>query len=359
MTATVWLIIAVLGQAAALLLVQAGPVVTYQHYSFDLDLWNGYSPLFFGVILLQAGLVVILGRHQIGRLVAWARSRLQPWRWVIISLVLLATSAAPSRSPLVYAWESVFSFAVQMLCLATILLWAASSTGTTRRRAIDAFTWILGAERSKDSGVDGLTVVGAIWVTVLAAFLGHASYEWHPHLADEVAYMLQSRYMALGWLSAPILPVQDAFTPEMVLVDADRWFSIFPPGWPGLLALGQRLGSPWLVNPLLAGFSVILVRLLVGETHGRGTARLVVVLLCTSPWFIFLSMSFMAHTASLACALLGAWAVARARRGVPAWALLAGAAIGGLSLVRPLEGVVGGAVLGLWMVWPAAKRPWL
>ncbi len=372
-----WLAVAVAGQLASLLLIEAGPGVRYQHYAFGTDLLNGYRPFLAALLGLQACLVIVFGRRAWPAIRVWLAEHRKPWAWLALGIVFLATSSAPSRSPLQYGAEIVLAGAIQLLGLATVLLYAASLEGPTRRRideTVDrllAFGRLPRAERTQDpepggrvtrsaadqrQRIDALTLVGAAWIAVLGLVLGYFSYQWHPHIPDEVAYLLQSRYMASGLLSVATFPVPEAFTPEMLLVAGDRSFSIFPPGWPALLALGQFVGAPWLINPLLAAACVLLTRLLVGETHGAPTARLCVLLLCVSPWLAFMAMSFMAHLASLAFCLLGAWATARARRGAPAWAVLAGAAVGGVSLVRPLEGVIAGLALGLWIVWPVARR---
>src|SRR5262249_25147418 len=149
------------------------------------------------------------------------------------------------------------------------------------------------------------------------------------------------RYLAAGTLSMPPPPVADAFDIDLMHQVGDRYFSPVPPGWPGLLAIGVFLGAPSLVNPLLAGVSVLLTFGVVRRLYDARTACGVALLLAASPWFLFTSMSYMTHTATLAFALLAAWAILRSREtGVALWAGLGGAAIGVVSLIRPLDGVI-------------------
>jgi len=362
--AVAWLALALLGQLAALLLIEAGPVVAYQHYPAVADTLEGWRPVLLAALGVQAALVAWLGRRRWAELRAWIAAReARPWRWIVPAAVVACTAAAPSRSLARYAFETAFATGIEVLGLLTLLLFAVSLRPGTRAGIGARFDRLLGPEARREGPerpaegqrLDRLTLVCALWAVVTSALLGRLSYEWFPHIPDEVAYVLQSRYMAHGWLGGVTLPVPEAFTPEMVLVGTERWASIFPPGWPALLAIGQRIDLPWLVNPLLAGLCVVLTRLLVGETHGRRTARLAVLLLSVSPWFLLMAMSFMSHIASMACALLGAWAVARARRGAGAFALVAGACVGALSLIRPLEGVMGGLILGVWAIWPRGR----
>jgi 4-amino-4-deoxy-L-arabinose transferase-like glycosyltransferase len=83
--------------------------------------------------------------------------------------------------------------------------------------------------------------------------------------------------------------------------------------------------------------------------YARRTARLALLLLCASPWFVLMSMNFMTHTFTLFAALIAAVATARARRtGRLAWAVPAGIALGVMALIRPLEALTVAVLLGLW-----------
>jgi 4-amino-4-deoxy-L-arabinose transferase-like glycosyltransferase len=73
-----------------------------------------------------------------------------------------------------------------------------------------------------------------------------------------------------------------------------------------------------------------------------------------------MAMNLMTHTATLACALAGAAALMRCRKtGHARWALVEGAAAGFGSLIRPLDGLITAAVLGLWLVagWRRVRVP--
>src|SRR5690606_3482955 len=127
----------------------------------------------------------------------------------------------------------------------------------------------------------------------------------------------------------------------------DRWYSPFPLGWPAMLAVGQLLGAPWLLNPVLGGICILLTYVLLRELLPRRTPRLAILLLCASPWFVVMALGLMAHTFTLACALAAAVAVARLRpTGRLRWAVAGGVAIGIVSLSRPLDGMGVAGVLG-------------
>jgi 4-amino-4-deoxy-L-arabinose transferase-like glycosyltransferase len=103
------------------------------------------------------------------------------------------------------------------------------------------------------------------------------------------------------------------------------------------------------VNPVLGAVNVLLAYLFLRELYPRRTARLATLLLCASPWHLFMTMSLMSHTFSLCATLVAALAVARLRRtGRLRWGWLGGVAIGLVGLMRPLEGVAVAGLLGLW-----------
>jgi 4-amino-4-deoxy-L-arabinose transferase-like glycosyltransferase len=204
---------------------------------------------------------------------------------------------------------------------------------------------------TQPGGVGRFAIGAAIWTTMLAALLSILSYQRHPHVPDELSYLYQARYFAKGLLDLPLPPVPAAFNVDLMNYEATRWFSPVPPGWPAVLAIGAFLGVPWLVNPVFAGINVLLTCLLVRELADRRTANLAVLLVAMSPWHLFMAMSFMPHVVMLSFALAAALAVARARRTNHAiWGLLGGAAVGAASVVRSLDGMVLGVLLGLWLL---------
>jgi len=163
------------------------------------------------------------------------------------------------------------------------------------------------------------------------------AFERLPHLEDEVAYLFQARTMALGRLTVPSPAYPASFWIPFVLDYQGRRFGKYPPGWPAVLALGERLGAAWLVNPLLAALSLYLVYRLGQALYDERTGLLAAALGMTSPLFLVLSGSFLSHLASLTWLLLFSlwfiWTVqGRGRR----FAVGAGLALGLAFLTRSL-----------------------
>lgn len=342
------------GQAATLQLIQAGPRVGYQHY-LPLEQLVRSPHAWASLVFLAEAALVAWGCLQVLPRLRPAFRGAAPWRLAAVVAVFVVTSATLSRSPFDFVSELAFASLVQLVHLGAVVLFALALRAPA---SVGGGKWLGPGERQVvPGGADRFTLVVAGGVTVVAALLAVFSYQRHPHVPDEVVYLLQARYLAAGQLSMPLPPVPEAFNVDLMTYQATRWFSPVPPGWPVILAVGAFLGAPWLVNPVLAGVSVVLASMLLRELYPPRTVRLAVVLLATSPWFLFMAMNLMTHTATLAFALFGALAVARLRRDPGMrWALLGGLGIGMVGLIRPLEGAAVAGLLGIWSLGARGRR---
>jgi len=353
-----WLVLLLIGQAAALQWIDAGISIHYQHYKSPAAIlsehWATAAFFLLQTLLVAAG--IWRRRQPLGQ---WLKDNPRMWRFAAAIAVVYATGAAVSRDVSFFAVELVLAAAVQTVQLATIVLAAASVPEETVLGMTAFLNRFLGAsgDAAEPVGLDRFAWTAALSVALLTAGLSIAVYERHPHLADEVSYLYQARYFAEGRITADPPPASEAFSVDLMTYEKDRWYSPFPPGWPIVLAAGVLAGAPWLVNPVLGGAGILLAYLLFRELLPRRSARLGVILLCASPWQLFMAMSFMSHTLTLACGLLAALGVARSRRtGSVAWTLAAGLAVGEISLIRPLDGVILAAALGLWSIGLGGKR---
>jgi hypothetical protein len=197
-----------------------------------------------------------------------------------------------------------------------------------------------------------------LWVFTLCAgalalmiWIALSVFEGVPHERDSVAYLFQARMFAHGVVTAPAPAIPEAFKEDFIINVQGRWFGKYPPGHPLVLALGIILGAPWIVGPVLGSVSVGLLLLLGHRLFGFDIGLLSSVLLLASPFFLFMSGSYLAHTTSLALTL-GALAVFIPTGG-PASVrsrLALGAVLGALLCTRQLTGVALSGVLGLWLL---------
>lgn len=357
--AAFWLALAWTGHAATLQLIDAGPRIHYQHYLAPGDLVSRDHLVPALLLAAQTALVLASLARIRSAVLAWLRRTFRWWQLVIAGLVIGLLSAAPSRDLGFYAYELCFATFVHLVQLGTLVLFVAAVPRETRealrrriRRRISP-----PARRSAESRTLVLAGGAALFVFACAAVLVVFSYERHPHLPDEVAHLLQARYLAHGALSMPAPPVPAAFDIDIAIYDPDRWYSPVPPGWPLILALGVILGIPWLVNPLLGGVGIVLAYFLVQRIYDRRTSLWLALLLAASPWYLFLSMSLMTHLATLVAGLLAALAFVRLwEEGRARWAWLSGAMLGALSLIRQMDALALATVLGVAVLFLRPRR---
>ena len=354
--AAAWLVVVVATLGASLVLIDAPPGASYQHYR--LPPMGTARWLALTVLIANGLLLVTAGRDHVAAALHWAHRAVRPAALALLLLVVLVTSAAPSAEPVRYFSELLFATLVELLAVLALV----AAVRTLPERALDSLASaadrLLGASGAPGPvGPDRFALIVASSVTLAAAVLSATVYERHPHVPDEVVYLLQARYLADGLLTMPLPPVPDAFNIDLMHYEPDRWFSPVPLGWPFVLAVGAWLGAPWLVNPVLGGVAIVLAYPFLGALFDRRTTRLAVLLLATSPWFLFMSMNFMTHTLALVCTLGAGLGVARARvngRALPVFA--AGLCTGAVGLIRPLEGLAVAALVGLWSLGARGRR---
>lgn len=344
-----WLALALVGNAAALALIDAGPVVRYQHLAVGGPL-DSLRLVALAIIIAQTLLVALalLPHRDAARQLL--RQCVSGWRLPAVAAAMFLVGATVSRDVAFYAAELVASFALVLVNLGTIVLVAASVRGERLDQAQRLTERLLGSGGPQPGPrLDRFALRAALWVALVATGLSLIVYERHPHIPDEIAYIYHARYFAEGAASMPLPPVAEAFKLDLMTYEAARWYSPVPPGWPAVLAVGERLGAGWLVNPVLAGIAVLLSYLLVWFVFDRRTARITVLLLCVSPWFLFMGMSFLTHMASLVAALAACVAMARLTAGGRlGWGIVSGLCLGAVGLIRPLEAVIVGLVLAGW-----------
>jgi hypothetical protein len=279
----------------------------YQHYKPLAGLFSGTNSILLLYLVAQALVVAVGFKKYWSDVKTWLSANFRIWQFVGIGLVFFLSSATVSQSISFYVVELFFAVFVQTINLANLVLMMFALPDKAQHSfKLKIFT-LFGARENKDRhnprGIDRLALIAALWVTCVTASLSFFVYERHPHIPDEVAYLYQARYLANGSLTMPAPPVPDAFDIYLMQFDGERWYPTPPVGWPAILAVGTFLGMPWLVNPVLAGINILLAYLFLREVYSRRIARLAVLLLCLSPWNIFMAMNFMTHTFTLTCAL--------------------------------------------------------
>jgi len=115
--------------------------------------------------------------------------------------------------------------------------------------------------------------------------------------ADEYAYQFQAKTYAIGRIANPPPPIPARFGFSRILIKNNMWLSQYPPGWPLILSLGYIFDFPTeLINPILATLSLLLTVLIANRLFGRAAGVLAGIALGLSPFYLFNSASYFAHT---------------------------------------------------------------
>ena len=159
------------------------------------------------------------------------------------------------------------------------------------------FSILEGIFTSRKSAYLLLTFSFVLIATNLGAYF---VFDHMPHVTDSVVQVFQGQIFALGRLVAPTPPLKDFFdfNPLMILQN-DKWYSVYPPGHSLLMMLGAFIHAPWLMNPLLGTLTVVLIYFLGAEIYDERTGRLAALLGALSPLLFIMSSGFMNHGSAL------------------------------------------------------------
>ena len=199
----------------------------------------------------------------------------------------------------------------------------------------------------------------ALLTTGVLAAGTHAVYHAHPLAMDEYAPVFQSRIFASGALSARLPPeLLDWLIPKGfqqtffgVVPDSGVVVSSYWPGFALLLTPFAALGTPWLLNPLIGGATVLVMhRLAQALFDDEESAGLAVLLTVASPAVTINAISYYSMPAHL---LANAVFMLLLLRRTAACAALAGL-VGSAALV--LHNPVPHVLFALpWILWLAAQ----
>lgn len=196
----------------------------------------------------------------------------------------------------------------------------------------------------------------------LSLAVGTAAFGLHPVSADELAQLWQAQLLASGHLTARASTHPEFFSTLMTVEAGGRWFSQFPIGGPAILALGVAARVPWLINPLLTGWTAVVLHRFVAATDDVRTARLATVLFALSPFVLLMGGSEMNNVPVLACvmtalAALPRWAKAADGASARPAASIIGLALGVAATCRPYDAVLVAVPIVLFQLATLRQRP--
>ena len=196
----------------------------------------------------------------------------------------------------------------------------------------------------------GIGIAGGLAVVwVLRAF---------PNSGDEYSYIFMAKTFLAGRLWNPLPPLHDLFAFWHIVFWHEKWVSVYPPGWPLLLAavMGLRL-PPWFAAPLCGGVLLFAMLKLGQKRDGALGGLLATALVALSPFFLFNAGSYFSGISAAMVGLLFCWA-ALAFLEHPRWlnAISAGLALGMLGLIRNQNVVLFGLPFAVQFLLQARRR---
>ncbi|GCE04347.1 hypothetical protein KDAU_16760 [Dictyobacter aurantiacus] len=206
-----------------------------------------------------------------------------------------------------------------------------------------------------------IALVFVLWIALV-------EYHGEPHIYDANAYLFAAKIYAHGQLAAPLPSVPKLFPGPFVVQFDGKWFAQYPPGTALTLMPGIWLGMPWVIEPICGTLALLGCGLVLGQLYGRMVATLVIVLGTLSPFYSYLSASYLSHTIALLYLVWGWWALLRfMQEGRSQWNLYLAVVCFGLgALTRDLVGilwislvVIGCIVLNqarIWRNWRTWRR---
>jgi len=143
-----------------------------------------------------------------------------------------------------------------------------------------------------------LVVISALFVFIMTNLFSYFIFDHIPHVHDEICYVFQAKIFSLGMLYVPSPCSKESFDfPHMI--NNGKWYSQYPPGFPLLILPLLALGVPWMINPLLAFFSILVFYFLGKEIYNKHVGVISSILGGVSIWFLLMSSTMMSHTACM------------------------------------------------------------
>ena len=187
-----------------------------------------------------------------------------------------------------------------------------------------------------------------------AGWIAQVPLDGMPHVSDEIAYALQAKLFAAGGRLGPEADQASMWVLPFWNVDG-AMYSPFPPGWPALLSIAERLGVASWLNPLLVGLLPWVLYRLGTAVANPKVGRLAAVVGAVSPGALLLGGSWMAHTSVLVA--LGVLMVAAVEgitdRRQGTWGAMAAAYV---VIARPFDAFLLAGPLLIWGLRNAHKR---
>ncbi len=179
--------------------------------------------------------------------------------------------------------------------------------------------------------------------------------------ADEHSclFLAESFRMGRWWIESH--PLSEFFNVVHVGNRDGKWFSVYPPGWPLLMALGIQWNVLDWMNPVLTITALFFIFKTGSKVYGFSASLLGVILWVVTPYFAFTGASYFSHstcllTISIFSYAFVKWGEARDPKVKIIWAAILALAVGYGLMTRYLTMAAFAAPFLLYRFWPVLRR---
>ena len=137
---------------------------------------------------------------------------------------------------------------------------------------------------------DWIVFAASLWLFSITIFVAWWIFGGIPHVGDSVCQIFVAKTFLHGqlWAQPPPLELKPFFF-ETFLVDTNKWFSQYLPGYSLLMMPMVVIGATWLLNPLLSALTVPVAYSIGKAMGGELTGRYSMIALVLSPFVIFMA----------------------------------------------------------------------
>ena len=142
-----------------------------------------------------------------------------------------------------------------------------------------------------------LFLIGSVFI-LTKSFILHSEDGDYVVGNDVVSYFIQARIFSTGSINVPSHELKDFFTTAFCINDG-KYYGKYFPGWPAFLAIGIKLGLPWIINPIFGFFTLIIIYFIGKEIYDKETGIFASLLLLFSPSYFTNTPNYLSHTSTL------------------------------------------------------------
>lgn len=179
--------------------------------------------------------------------------------------------------------------------------------------------------------------VSAFFISLV---INYTFFQQIAHIQDSINYITIAQNLAHGRFHAPMPEQYEFFWFLYMIPDGEIYYSLFLPGFSFFLLPFVVLGVPFLANPILTAFNVWISGRIAKRLFGENVAVITMIFLVLSSFIVVMGGTAMGHPFCAAMTLCALYCyILSMSSNEWKYPVMAGAAIGWMTLIRPQNAV--------------------